>query len=82
MAKASKIDDWKKIRTLKEVAERLNKSPQDMVDVVAEILESPIYTRDNALSLLGITDDEFSKTVLSANTQHSKFTSGKLISVK
>ncbi|VDN18995.1 unnamed protein product [Gongylonema pulchrum] len=70
MAKACEIEDWKEIRTLKQLAERLQKSASEMLSVVDEILQSPVYTKDSALSLLGITDDEFSKIVLSANTQH------------
>uniref|UniRef100_A0A915PGM9 Galactokinase n=1 Tax=Setaria digitata TaxID=48799 RepID=A0A915PGM9_9BILA len=70
IAKVCEIKNWEEIRTLGEVAQRLGKSSQEMIAVVDEVLSFPVYTKDNALSLLGITNENFSETILTANTQH------------
>ncbi|VDM91442.1 unnamed protein product, partial [Onchocerca ochengi] len=70
MAKICKFKDWRDIRTLGEFANRMRKTPQEMISIVDELLHFPVYTKDNALFLLGITNGIFDETILSANTQH------------
>nr|CDP93263.1 Bm13747, isoform c [Brugia malayi] len=70
IAKVCELESWKEIRTLGEVAQRLQKTAQEMIVVVEEVLSDHVYTKDNALSLLGISNENFNQTILSANTQH------------
>lgn len=72
IAKVSELNGWREIRTLGEVAQRLRKTPQEMIAVVEEVLSNHFYTKDNALSLLDISDENFTETILSTNTQSSQ----------
>ncbi|VDN01416.1 unnamed protein product [Thelazia callipaeda] len=70
MAKLYGLDEWMKIRTLGELAQKMRKNASEMIAVVKEILQASIYTKDNAITLLSITEEDFNKTILSLNTQH------------
>lgn len=70
MAKRSGIEDWKAIRTLGQLANKLNKTAPDMVPIVKKILSGTLYDRLTVTSILGIKDDELKTLSLSANTQH------------
>lgn len=71
MAKLNGVEEWKKIRTLKQAADVLEKSPDGMLLVVKSILTKPLYSRAAVLELLELDDAEFAQTSLSRNTQTS-----------
>lgn len=73
IAKASGMKEWKKVRTLRNLADGLHKNADEMMEVVRELLTEQLYTKSSILSALEITEEEFKTLCLSSNTQNIKF---------
>ncbi|VDK20150.1 unnamed protein product [Anisakis simplex] len=70
IAKLNGLNDWKSVKTLGNLAEKLKKTTQEMIGVVGDMLPNQVYSRSSILKTLEITDDEFKTICLSANTQN------------
>lgn len=71
LAKAQSLDSSKLLK-LAQVQSELKASLEEMLTLVDEVLHTEPYNRDEICKVLGITPDQFSTELLSANTQHSE----------
>lgn len=69
LAKAQSLDSSKLLK-LAQVQTELKASLEEMVTLVDKVLHTEPYSRDEICKVLGITSDQFSTELLSANTQH------------
>lgn len=70
LAKTHGLDDWRQMRQLKAVQERLRKSLAQMAALVRAELKPDAYARAELCSLLGVEDAAFASEFLTPNTQH------------
>ncbi|XP_034541445.1 N-acetylgalactosamine kinase [Notolabrus celidotus] len=69
LAKARSLDSSGLLK-LAQVQTELKASLEEMLTLVDEVLHPEPYSRDEICKVLGITSDQFSTELLSANTQH------------
>uniref|UniRef100_A0A0N5AA68 Galactokinase n=1 Tax=Syphacia muris TaxID=451379 RepID=A0A0N5AA68_9BILA len=68
IAKLNGYTNWKTINTLKQAADSLQMDVSQMTDVVEKCLKQPVYSRNDVLRILEISDEELRQSILSANT--------------
>lgn len=61
--------DWSRLLKLAEVQAELKASLQEMLTLVDEVLHPEPYSREEICRVLGITPEQLSADLLSANTQ-------------
>ncbi|XP_028414365.1 N-acetylgalactosamine kinase-like [Dendronephthya gigantea] len=69
LAKKKDID-WRSVRKLAQVQEKLKVSLEKMLEFVKEIFHNKPYTREEICGILEISDQEFIKECLSESTTH------------
>ncbi|CAB3988740.1 N-acetylgalactosamine kinase-like [Paramuricea clavata] len=69
LAKTKGID-WKSVRKLAQVQEKLDVTLEKMLEFVDEVLHNEPYTREEICKILEISDDELIKQCLSESTEH------------
>ncbi|XP_029009053.1 N-acetylgalactosamine kinase [Betta splendens] len=69
LAQAKALDSSKLLK-LAQVQTELGASLEEMLGLVEEVLHPEPYSREEICRVLGITSDQFSTELLSANTQH------------
>lgn len=69
LAQARSLDSSKLLK-LSQVQTELKASLEEMLTLVDKVLHTEPYSRDEICKVLGITPDQFSTELLSANTQH------------
>lgn len=62
--------DFSKLLKLAQVQSELKASLDEMLALVEEVLHPEPYNREEICKALGITSEQFSTELLSANTQH------------
>ncbi|MFH4974503.1 hypothetical protein AB6A40_001212 [Gnathostoma spinigerum] len=70
IAKSENLPDWKQMRKLGDVADRLGLPPAEMTSLVMKHLPDDVYIRENILRILSVTDDELECLSLSPNTKN------------
>ncbi|XP_076124735.1 N-acetylgalactosamine kinase [Alosa pseudoharengus] len=68
LAKAGGLE-WERVQKLAELQEQLGLSLEEALGRVEEVLHPEPYTREEVIRLLGITAQQLSDNILSANTQ-------------
>lgn len=71
LAQAKRLDPSELFK-LAQVQTELEASLEEMLGLVEEVLHPEPYSREEICKVLGITSDQFSTELLSANTQHGK----------
>lgn len=71
LAQARGVDSSRLLK-LAHVQMELKASLEEMLALVAEVLHPEPYSREEISKVLGITSEQFSTELLSANTQDSK----------
>uniref|UniRef100_W5JZ43 N-acetylgalactosamine kinase n=1 Tax=Astyanax mexicanus TaxID=7994 RepID=W5JZ43_ASTMX len=69
LAKARGLE-WSSLQKLGDLQTALGLSLEKMLDLVEEVLHPEPYSREEICKILGITTEQLSKNILSANTQH------------
>lgn len=64
--------DLSRLLKLSQVQTELKASLEDMLALVDEVLHPEPYSREEVCKALGITSEQFSTELLSANTQHGE----------
>jgi len=62
-------DKWKDVKKLRDVEKESGKSLDDLVKSLNDILPKQIYSREDVLQILQITDQQLREDILTANTQ-------------
>ena len=65
---------WQELRRLGDLQVKLNKSLEEMIDIVNEVLHQQPYSKEEVLEALGVTSDQLLQTSLSTNTAHGMCT--------
>ena len=65
---------WQELRRLGDLQVKLNKSLEEMIDIVNEVLHQQPYSKEEVLGALGVTSDQLLQTSLSTNTAHGMYT--------
>ena len=72
MARFGGTEKWRDVRTLRQAADFLGKSADEMLTVVEGTFTETLYTREAVKDILGVSDEELVKLSLSGNTRGSK----------
>lgn len=71
LARARGLDSSRLLK-LAQVQTELKASLEEMLVLVDEVLHPEAYSREEVCKALGVTTEQFSTEVLSANTQHGE----------
>eukprot|EP00088_Acartia_fossae_P063116 TRINITY_DN7671_c0_g1_i11.p1 TRINITY_DN7671_c0_g1~~TRINITY_DN7671_c0_g1_i11.p1 ORF type:complete len:458 (-),score=74.93 TRINITY_DN7671_c0_g1_i11:158-1531(-) len=67
--KLLKDEAWKEVKKLRDVEKQSGKSLEDLIKILDSCLPKEVYSREDVLSELGITDQYLRDDILTSNTQ-------------
>lgn len=70
LAKRMHLNNWRDIIRFATLQTTLECTLEDLEEIAIRELSKAFYTREDILEEFGMNDEEFSKTILTANTQH------------
>lgn len=70
LAKRMHLNNWRDIIRFAALQTTLECTLEDLEEIAIRELSKAFYTREDILKEFGMNDEEFSKTILTANTQH------------